>query len=241
MTKAIRALSWIVPLAIMATIGILLAIILAELDAADTERDQQHAEIVALQAGLDEANARLEAEGEAPVPVPDVEPGAEPPVVSIAPTQDQILSAFDVWCELRSCHGSDGADGKDASPMTRQQIFAGFTEWCSTDPRCIGRPGSDGADSTVPGPQGRPPTPEEILAAVEVVCANDACDGKDGTDGKDGADGKDGRGFVGVECLSTGDWIFTLDDGTALTATGPCRAVQPTPTPTPTATTTKGR
>jgi hypothetical protein len=83
MTKAIRALSWIVPLAIMATIGILLAIILAELDAADTERDQQHAEIVALQAGLDEANARLEAEGEQPVPVPDVEPGAaqQPPQI----------------------------------------------------------------------------------------------------------------------------------------------------------------
>lgn len=215
--------------------------VLSQFASDETELQRQAAEIAALEAGMEEANARLEAEGEQPVPVPSVDPGDDTPVVPIAPTQAQILSAFQVWCDQESCHGSDGEDGEDAPPMTRQQIFAGFTEWCSTDPRCVGKPGSDGADSTTPGPPGRAPTAEEILAAVEVVCANDACDGEDGTDGTNGTNGKDGRGFVDVECLSTGDWVFTLDDGTALTATGPCRAVQPSPTPTPTATTTKGR
>lgn len=209
---------------------------LNQLQAGTDQRDQQAAAITALQAGMGEANSRLQALGESPVPVPSASPGPDVAVVPVAPTQEQILSAFDVWCDLRACHGSDGDDGDDAPPMTQGQIFTGFAAWCSTDPRCVGADGSDGADSTVPGPQGRPPTPDEILAAVKVVCADGACDGKDGTDG---ANGKDGRGFVKVECLSTGDWIFTLDDGTALTATGPCRAVEPTPTPTPT--TLKGR
>lgn len=233
-----RTLPFVVVMVVIA--GILLWV-LNQLAMGNTERGRQQTEIAALQAGMEEANTRLEALGEQPVPVPDVEPGEEdPPVVPIAPTQDQILSAFDIWCDLRSCHGSDGDDGEDAPPMTQQQIFTGFAEWCSTDPRCVGKDGADGADSTTPGPPGRPPTAQEVLAAVQVVCADGACDGQDGTDGANGTNGEDGRGFVKVECLSTGDWIFTLDDGTALTATGPCRA-EPAPTPTPTATTTKGR
>jgi hypothetical protein len=205
--------------------------ILNQLEAGAQERATQHAEIVALQAGLQEANARLEAQGEQPVDVPVVETGDEPPVVPIAPTQEQILAAFDVWCDLRSCRGDDG---DDAPPMTRAQIFAGFTAWCSTDPRCVGK---DGSDSTVPGPPGRAPTPEEILAAVEVVCADGACDGEDGTNGKDG------RGIADTECHTTGDWIITYDDGTASTRPGPCRVMEtsPSPSPAPTPTPMKGR
>lgn len=215
--------------------------ILSQFAADDSELQRQAAEIAALEAGMEEANARLEAEGEQPVPVPSVDPGVTTPVVPIAPTQAQILSAFEIWCDLESCHGSDGKDGKDAPPMTRQQIFTGFSEWCSTDPRCVGVPGADGADSTVPGPPGRPPTPEEVLAAVQVVCADNACDGPAGKDGAAGTDGSDGRGIAKVECHTTGDWIFTWTDGTANTVTGPCRVTQPSPEPTPTATTTKGR
>lgn len=236
-----RTWAWVFTIAVATALGILLAIILAELDAGADERDAQHAEIVALQAGLGEANARLEAGGEQPVPVPSVEPGDPSPVVPIAPTQDQILTAFDIWCDLESCHGSKGEDGEDAPPMTQKQIFTSFSAWCSTDPRCVGVPGadgSDGADSTTPGPPGRPPTPEEVLDAVKVICADNACDGPAG---KDGTNGKDGRGIEKTECHTTGDWIITYTDGTAGTTPGPCRVVQPSPEPTPTATTTKGR
>lgn len=53
--------------------------ILNQLAADDDQRAQQQAEIVALQAGLDEANDRLAEQGEPPVDVPDIDPGAEPP------------------------------------------------------------------------------------------------------------------------------------------------------------------
>jgi len=197
--KTGKLLSWLIPLAVAIALGLMLSVVLHQLDVGAEERDQQHAEIVALQAGLEEANARLEAGGERPVPVPSVSPGADPPpVVPIAPSRAQILSAFDIWCQLESCHGSDGDDGKpgkDAPPMTRQEIFTGFSAWCSTDPRCVGQPGADGtngADSTVPGPPGRPPTPEEVLAAVEIVCADDACVGPQGVHGVQGAQGIQG-------------------------------------------------
>lgn len=52
--------------------------ILSQFAADDTELQRQAAEIAALEAGMEEANARLEAEGEQPVPVPSVEPGGNP-------------------------------------------------------------------------------------------------------------------------------------------------------------------
>lgn len=51
--------------------------ILNQFEAGAQERDAQHAEIVALQAGLDEANDRLAEQGEPPVPVPTIEPGED--------------------------------------------------------------------------------------------------------------------------------------------------------------------
>lgn len=242
MTERLRGAARTVPFVLfMVIVAAVLLWVLNQLAMGDDEREQQHAEITALQAGLDEANARLEAGGEQPVPVPSVEPGADPPVIPLGPTQNQILTAFDIWCDLESCHGSDGEDGEDAPPMTQKQIFTGFSEWCSTDPRCVGMPGApgaDGEDSTTPGPPGRPPTPQEVLDAVKVVCADGACVGPAG---KDGTNGSDGRGIADIVCHTTGDWIITLTDGTALTVDGPCRVTQPDPTPTPTATTTKGR
>lgn len=236
-----KVLSWVVLGAITTAVVAMLGLVMYQQGVSAHDREMQQAEITALQAGLDEANARLEAGGEQPVPVPSVEPGADPPVIPLGPTQDQILTAFDIWCDLESCHGSDGEDGEDAPPMTQKQIFTGFSEWCSTDPRCVGMPGApgaDGEDSTIPGPPGRPPTPQEVLDAVKVVCADGACVGPAG---KDGSNGSDGRGIAKTECHTTGDWIITYTDGTAGTTPGPCRVVQPSPQPSPTATTTKGR
>lgn len=52
--------------------------ILNQLAADEDELQRQATEITALEAGLDEANDRLEAQGEAPVPVPEVDPSAGP-------------------------------------------------------------------------------------------------------------------------------------------------------------------
>lgn len=73
-----------------------------------------------------------------------------------------------------------------------------------------------------PGPQGDQGTP-----------------GAPGSTGAKGERGNDGRGIADIVCHTTGDWIITLTDGTALTVDGPCRVTQPEPTPT--ATTMKGR
>lgn len=230
--KTGRVLSWLVPLAVAVVLGLMLSIVLHRLDVGAEERDEQAAEISALQAGLDEANARLANRGEEPVPVPEVGGSGAVPVLPLAPSQEQILAAFDVWCEENACRGEDG---DDAPRMTQAEIFEGFSTWCSTDPRCVGDPGEDGKDSTAPGPPGRPPTAEEVLAAVQTVCqSSDLCRG---IAGRDGAKGEPGRGVAKVECHTTGDWIITYTDGTAGTTPGPCRATQPTPAPS----TTKGR
>lgn len=84
-----------------------------------------------------------------------------------------------------------------------------------------GAPGLPGADGPM-GPQG-PTGPQ----------------GPDGAPGATGPAGPRGVGIADIVCHTTGDWIITLTDGTALTVDGPCRVTQSQPAPT--ATTTKGR
>lgn len=104
--------------------------------------------------------------------------------------------------------GARGADGRDGSDGA-----TGATGAAGSD----GVDGVDGADGATgetgpTGPQG----------AV----------GPAGPPGPAGPTGATGRGVAKVECLSTGDWVFTFTDGQASTVPGPCRAVAPTPTPT---------
>lgn len=240
-----KILSWVVLGSLALGLVLMLGLVAYRQGVATQENEQQHAEIVALQAGLDEANARLEAEGAAPVPVPSVDPGADAPVVPIAPSQEQILSAFDVWCDLHSCHGSDGSDGengKDAPPMTQAQILAGFTEWCSTSDLCVGvdgTNGADGEDSTVPGPPGRPPTAEEVVAAVETVCGgSDLCRGPQGVHGVQGAQGipgPPGTATPGDYACPDGEHMtgFSVTSDGAVTLSCQPTIGPPAPKPTP--------
>jgi hypothetical protein len=229
--RGFKLMSWVVLAAMILLILVMLTIVIHRLDTGAFERDQQAAEISALQAGLDEANARLEDRGEEPVPVPDLEGSTPVPVMPVAPTQEQILSAFDVWCGENECRGEDG---DDAPRMTQAQLFEGFSTWCSTDPRCVGTPGTDGA-------KGRPPTAEEVLQAVRAVCeTGDACRGPSGKDGSPGTPGKDAPRIVSAECVTrSNDLIFRMSDGTALTAANACSPPAAAPTPAPA--TTKGK
>lgn len=135
MTERLRGAARTVPFVLfMVIVAVVLLWVLNQLAMGDDEREQQHAEITALQAGLDEANARLEAEGEPPVPVPSVDPGANPPPQVIigepGPEGDQGPAG------VRGPQGRTGPPGE-------------------TGPRGpLGPRGEPGADSTVAGPQG---------------------------------------------------------------------------------------
>ena len=130
--------------------------------------------------------------------------------------------------------GRDGENGKDAPPVSDDEIKAQAVAWLEaniTQPK-DGQPGDDGADGK-DGDAGRPPTPEEIRLAVDIWFEINAEDlrgpaGKDGIDGRDGNDGRDGRngtdgdvGLVGpegvgvalVEQRDESSFWITLTDG----------------------------
>lgn len=256
MKKTGKVLSWLIPVAVAIALGLMLSVILHQLDVGAEERDQQHAEIVALQAGLDEANSRLEAEGEQPVPVPSVDSEGTLDVVPIPPTPEQTSAAVADWFAARDLSLTPGYSeamqdavaryltrnpppaGKDGSGPTDQQIADAAAAYL------IANPPADGADGTN-GDDGRGLV-SAVLDGCDVVFTYTDGDtdrvgpicGKDGTNG---SNGDDGRGIAKTECHPTGDWIITYTDGSAGTTPGPCRVVQPSPEPTPTSTTTKGR
>jgi len=225
-----KVLSWVVLGALALGVVLMLSMVMYQQGVSAQEREQQHAEIVALQAGLEEANARLEAEGEAPVPVPTVGTDGEVTVVPIPPTQEQLDATHAAYCAIYGCRGKDGAD---AEPVTNAQVRDAVEACFATGACPVPRDGTNGADGVTP-------TAEDLAAIHNAYCAaNNDCRGADGKDST--VPGPRGVGIQDMECHETGDWIITLTDGTALTANGPCRYVEPSPTPTPTASTTKGR
>lgn len=209
-SRAARAVPFVLFMIILAAI---LLWVLNQLATGADERDAQHAEIVALQAGLDEANARLEAEGEQPVPVPSVAPG-------VGPQQPQIILGERGPQGERGLAGVRGPQGRTGPPGE------------IGPPGPVGQVGPDGAPGE-PGPAGE--------VGPQGPAGPEGPAGPAGPAGAPGESGSDGRGIADIVCHTTGDWIITLTDGTALTVAGPCRVTQPDPTPTPTATTTKGR
>jgi hypothetical protein len=136
MKERLRVLGKVVPYALF-MLGLAAGVIwiLSQFAADETELQRQATEITALQAGLDEANARLEAQGEEPVPVPEVEPGADPP----AP---QIIIGEPGPEGDRGPAGVRGPQGRTGPPG-------------EIGPRGpVGPRGEHGEDSKVPGPAG---------------------------------------------------------------------------------------
>lgn len=183
--------------------------ILSQLAADDTELQRQAAEIAALEAGMEEANSRLQAEGEQPVPVPSVEPpdpGSGAPVVQpipVAPTNAQMDAALERYCATHDC----------LPGPTNTQVRAALADLCS-EIRCRG---ADGKDSTVPGPA---PTTAQLDAAQARYCdAHSECRGPGG------ANGADGRGILSMQC-AVGGWIIKYSDGLTDDAAGPCQGPQ---------------
>lgn len=121
-----KVLSWVVLGALTLGVVTMLSLVMYRQGVTAQESQAQQAAIVALQAGLDEANDRLAEQGEPPVAVPDVEPGTDP----------QIIPGPQGVPGVQGIQGRTGPPGEIGPPGP------------------VGRPGKDGADSTVPGPMG---------------------------------------------------------------------------------------
>lgn len=205
--RGYKVLSWVVLGAITTAVVAMLGLVMYQQGVSAHDREMQQAEIVALQAGLEEANSRLAEKGEPTVNVPPVDPGANPPG-AIGPQGIPGVPGPQGRTGPPGETGPRGPLGPDGEPGARgPEGIAGAP----------GLPGTDGAPGPA-GPQGEP-----------------------GMQGETGPAGPRGVGIADIVCHTTGDWIITLTDGTALTVDGPCRVTQSEPTPTPTATTTKGR
>lgn len=127
--------------------------------------------------------------------------------------------------------GPQGERGDDAPPVSDQQIKDAAENWLRdniTQPK-DGQDGQQGQQ----GQAGRPPTDEEIQAAVDIWFdlnretlrgrdGRDGVDGADGVAGRDGNNGRDGRngsagadgvGIVLVEQRDDKSFWITLTDG----------------------------
>ena len=147
--------------------------------------------------------------------------------------------------------GTPAAGPAGAQGVQGVQGPRGFTGVQGAQGR-TGPPGETGPPGPV-GPRGEPGAAganglngaggEQGIEGQQGATGPQGPTGVAGAQGETGATGKDGRGIADIVCHTTGDWIITLTDGTALTVKGPCRVTQPapTPTPTPTASITKGR
>lgn len=169
------------------------------------------------------------------------------------PSPAQVKNAVADYCDAHSgCKGGP----------TKAQVAAAVITYCTAKDDCQGPAGEDGTDATgepgqsgksgspgASGEPGRAPTADEISAAVAAFCADGACrgpagpagskgdtgaSGQPGRDGNDGKPGADAPHFTKITCQSDNTWLFTLSDGSTLTAAGPCRAETVTVTAPPT-------
>jgi hypothetical protein len=156
-----------------------------------------------------------------------------------SPTADDIAAAFVKFCSDGRCtgpagkdgtpaadgkDGANGANGKDGAslPPSGEMVLAAVTTYCSVSGQCVGPAGKDGG----------PPPAEVVLAAVQQVCANNACVGPMGPAGADstvpgpegpaGPPGEPGRGLQSQFCGDDRRWLITYTDGTTADG-GICR------------------
>lgn len=200
-----RRLWWVVVVVAMAVMGVVVAVGLGAVrDNADDVTAAQ-VEIASLRDAVALANQRLEAQGSAPVAVPDV----------VIPEAGEPGSQGE--------RGYQGAPGLQGRSPTAAEIAASVNAYCTLVNNCVGqagpegRPGVPGLDSTVPGPAGDP----------SAVAGPAGADGLAGAPGVDGAPGAPGRGLASLDCVADGAgstyWVITYTDGATAAVTGPCR------------------
>jgi hypothetical protein len=97
-----------------------------------------------------------------------------------APSAQRLAEGFAIWCSQMPCVGANGPAGKDAPPVTPDDLRAALLEVCSGS--CNG---TDGQDAP-------PPTQDQVNAAVAMVCAMGGCPASPGPKGDQGAQGEQG-------------------------------------------------
>jgi len=116
---------------------------------------------------------------DSPTPVPQPSPGATGPAgpQGPGPTAAQVEAAVAIYC---------ADQGKPCRP-TMAQVAQALADYCAqTD--CVGDDGANGVDGQN-GEPGRPPTADEIFAALVAYCEiqpNGTCVGPAGKDGANG-------------------------------------------------------
>ena len=148
--------------------------------------------------------------------VPKPENGTTP---TAAQVQGVVSATIKTFCAQSSspCQGQTGPKGKDAAPITADQLRDAVAAFCGEDAvNCRGKT----------GPAGRGIT--SIAKSGETVTVTYT----DGTtaeftvaDGAPGGIGPAGRGITKTECQQDGTWLFTYTDGSTSTTDGPCRAL----------------
>lgn len=209
-------------LVLLAIAGLLIWVLDRQADGAQ-QRAEQAVAISSLADSLAQANDRLEAAGEKPVPVPDA---PDEPIQGVQgepgrpPSPAEISLAVESHCMVRNdCVGPSGKDGSNG-----QDGKAGLNG-------ANGKDGVDGksikgdkGDKGDPGEPGPPPTNEQVLAAVSAFCAtNNNCMGPPGQNGMTGANGLPGVSVTNVACQEDGTWLISYSDGGSSTTPGPCR------------------
>lgn len=196
---------WLLLAAGMLVLGVVVAVVIAELAAVQDDVDESRRDradlrvIVAEQHAAATALAEQVRElGEEPV----IDPGDPPPAAVNLPSTERVIV------------GPRGPAGPPGRPGVGEQ----------------GEPGKPGADGeSITGPQG------EAGASITGPPGMDGKDGAAGTpgapgaDGKDGAPGKDGRGVASVACTSPFEttWTYTYTDGSTQIVTCTPTATEP--------------
>lgn len=133
----------------------------------------------------------------------------------------RYLEAFPPQAGDKGDPGEPGAAGKDAAPVTGEQIAEAVAKWLEANPPAAGKDGADGKD----GEKGDPGKDGLGLAGSLIdrsgnliVTMTDGTtrdlgpvEGSDGKDGKDGVDGKDGE--PGPAGFSLEDFDSEVRDG----------------------------
>lgn len=207
---------WTFVVVAMAATGVTLAIGLRAVQDNANDVTAAQTEIASLRDAVGLANDRLEAQGSAPVVVPDV---VIPPAVGA--TGGQGERGFQGATGATGAQGLPGFPGADSTvpgPVgpqgspgdTGPRGLTGDTG-ATGETGAPGPAGPTGADSTVPGPTG--PAGEPGVA---------------------GAPGASGVGIASIVCTDsvapatpTSDWVITYTDATTATTPGPCRVLAP--------------
>lgn len=197
--------------------------------------EELETDVAAYDAATRKANRRLVDAGKKPVTVPS-QPVAVP-VVSGEPVLTAAGVLTMIQSEVASTRGTLTQSQRDAivsAAAVRAARSLPDRALSDTELRALVRrevariPVPVAGPAGAPGRDGRPPTQDELTAALAALCGG-SCRGADGPSGPDGERGEqgprgdtgaDGRGVTSIDCTDASELVVTYSDGTTQTVQG---------------------